>query len=89
MRRALTLILLSAALLAPSASHAAVKKAVPPACAGRDIFTAMKRSDPEGYAKIRAAADAVPNTGALLWRIEGRTSRRPTCSAPSTRPTSA
>ncbi len=42
------------------------------ACAGRDIFTAMKRSDPEGYAKVRAAADAVPNTGALLWRIEGK-----------------
>ena len=72
MRRALTLILLSAALLAPSDSHAAPKKAVPPACAGRDIFTAMKRSDPEGHAKIRAAADAVPNTGALLWRIEGK-----------------
>jgi uncharacterized protein YbaP (TraB family) len=72
MRRALTLILLSAALLAPGASHAAAKKAVPPACAGRDIFTAMKRSDPDGYAKIRAAADVVPNTGALLWRIEGK-----------------
>ena len=44
----------------------------PPACAGRDIFTAMKRTDPEGYAKIRAAADATPNTRALLWRIEGK-----------------
>ena len=72
MRRALALVFLSVALLAPSAGHAAPKKAAPPACAGRDIFTAMKRSDPEGYAKIRAAADAVPNTGALLWRIEGK-----------------
>src|SRR5262245_26835323 len=72
MRRALTLIVLSAALLAPAVLHAAPKKAVPPACAGRDIFTAMKKSDPEGYAKVRAAADAVPNTGALLWRVEGK-----------------
>ena len=32
----------------------------------------MKQSDPAGYAKVRAAADAVPNTGALLWRIGGK-----------------
>jgi len=72
MRRALTLIFLSAALLAPTLLHAAPRKAVPPVCAGRDIFATMKRSDPEGHAKVRAAADAVPNTGALLWRIEGK-----------------
>ena len=72
MRRASILIFLSVALLAPSVSHAAPKKAAPPACAGRDIFTAMKRTDPEGYAKVRAAADASPNTRALLWRIEGK-----------------
>jgi uncharacterized protein YbaP (TraB family) len=73
MRRASILVFLSVALLAPGVSDAAPKKAVPPpACAGRDIFTAMKRSDPDGYAKIRAAADATPNTRALLWRIEGK-----------------
>lgn len=73
MRRASILTFLSVALLAPNVSAAAPKKAVPPpACAGRDIFTEMKRTDPEGYARIRAAADATPNTRALLWRIEGK-----------------
>jgi uncharacterized protein len=73
MRVAPILLVLSVALLAPSVGHAAPKRgAPPPACAGRDILAEMKRSDPEGYAKIRAAADAVPNTGALLWRIDGK-----------------
>ena len=73
MRRASILLVLSVALLAPGGGYAAPRKSgPPPACAGRDIFTAMKRSDPEGYARIRAAADAVPNTGALLWRVEGK-----------------
>jgi uncharacterized protein len=75
MRRASILAFLSIALLAPSVGYAAprdAKKAVPPACTGRDIFTEMKRTDPDGYAKIRAAADATPNTRALLWRIEGK-----------------
>lgn len=72
MRRASILACLSAVLLA-TAADAAPKKAAPsPACAGRDIFTAMKKTDPEGYAKIRAAADATPNAKALLWRIEGK-----------------
>jgi uncharacterized protein len=73
MRRGSILMFLCVALLAPSLSHAAPRKAVPPpACAGRDIFTEMKRIDPEGYARIRAAADATPNARALLWRIEGK-----------------
>ena len=73
MRRASILLVLSVALLAPSGGHAAPRKAVPPpACAGRDIFTAMKRSDPEGYARIRAAADAVPNTGAIALAHRGQ-----------------
>jgi uncharacterized protein YbaP (TraB family) len=73
MRRASILVFLAVALLAPGGGHAAANKSgPPPACAGRDIFSAMKRSDPEGYARIRAAADAVPNTGALLWRIDGK-----------------
>src|SRR5262249_27060544 len=58
-------------LLLPGVALAA-PEAAPPACGGRDIFAEMKTSDPAGYAKIRAAADAVPNAGALLWRIEGK-----------------
>ena len=72
MRRASLLAFLSVALLAPGITYAAPKKAPPPACKGRDILTEMKRKDPEGYAKVRAAADAIPNTKALLWRIEGK-----------------
>jgi uncharacterized protein YbaP (TraB family) len=68
MRCASILTVLSvAALLAPSVADAA-----PPTCKGSDIFTAMKQTDPEGYAMIRAAADATPNARALLWRIEGK-----------------
>jgi uncharacterized protein YbaP (TraB family) len=71
MRRASILAVLSVALLAPTIAHAAPKSAAtPPACAGRDLLATMKQSDPEGYAKIRAAADAVPNARSLLWRIE-------------------
>jgi uncharacterized protein YbaP (TraB family) len=73
MRRASILLALSVALLAPGGIHAAPRKDAPPAaCTGRDIFAEMKRSDPQGHARIRAAADAVPNTRALLWRIEGK-----------------
>jgi uncharacterized protein len=70
MRRASVLAFLSAALLAPAIASAEPEKTAPPTCAGRDIFTEMKTSDPAGYARIRDAADAVPNTKALLWRIE-------------------
>lgn len=73
MRRASILALLSVALLAPVIAHAAPKTtAPPPACIGRDILTAMKATDPAGFAKIRAAADAVSNREAMLWRIEGK-----------------
>jgi uncharacterized protein YbaP (TraB family) len=68
---AVLFLAVASALFAPARARAETEKAVP-ACSGRDIFTAMKTSDPEGYAKIRAAADAVPNTGALLWRVEGK-----------------
>ncbi|HMK81205.1 MAG TPA: TraB/GumN family protein [Xanthobacteraceae bacterium] len=70
MRRASVLAFVSAALLAPAIASAAPEKAAPPASAGHDIFTEMKISEPDGYTRIRRAADAVPNTGALLWRIE-------------------
>jgi uncharacterized protein len=72
MMRRVILTALSVALLAPAVAEAAPKAAAPPTCKGRDIFTAMKRTDPEGYAMVRAAADATLNTRALLWRIEGK-----------------
>jgi uncharacterized protein len=72
MRRASILAVLTIALLAPNPGHTAPNTAPPPACAGRDILAEMKQADPQGYARIRAVADAVPNTGALLWRIDGK-----------------
>jgi uncharacterized protein len=72
MRRALMLAVLSIALAAPAIAEAQTDKPAPPACSGRDIFTEMKTTDPEGYARIRAVADAVPNAEALLWRVEGK-----------------
>jgi len=72
MRRASAFAFLSIVLLMPGIACAAPEKAALPACSGRDLLAEMKTSDPAGYAKIRTAADAVPNTGALLWRIEGK-----------------
>jgi uncharacterized protein YbaP (TraB family) len=60
--------ILFAALLAPVAAFA--QAAEVPTCQGRDILAELKTRDPDGYAKIRAVADAAPNTQALLWRIE-------------------
>lgn len=70
MRRACIFAVLSFALLAPAIAQAQADKAPPPACSGRDLFSELKTSDPAGYARIRAAADSVPNSRALLWRIE-------------------
>ena len=71
MRCLSALFVLFTALLAPILANAAPKNAAtPPACAGRDLLATMKQSDPEGYAKVRAAADAVPNARSLLWRVE-------------------
>lgn len=73
MLRLSSLFVLSVALLAPGFADAAPKKGgVPPVCVGRDLLATMKQSDPEGYAKVRAAADATPNARTLLWRIEGK-----------------
>ena len=68
MHRLISSGLLCAALLVPSLAFA--QAAEPPACQGRDILTDLKTRDPDGYAKIRAVADATPNAQALLWRIE-------------------
>lgn len=37
---------------------------------GTDLMAGLEQRDPEKYARIRAAADAVPNGRGLLWRIE-------------------
>ncbi len=41
-----------------------------PACAGADLFTELKRSDPVKLAAIEAKAAKTPNGDAILWRIE-------------------
>src|SRR5436309_264861 len=68
MRREFMAAWVSLLLLTPSLVHA--QPGAPPACQGQDIFATMKSNDPKGFAEIRAAADAVPNARALLWRIE-------------------
>jgi uncharacterized protein YbaP (TraB family) len=68
MRRLIPFGLLCAALVIPQLAFA--QAAEVPTCQGRDILSDLKTRDPDGYAKIRAVADATPNAQALLWRIE-------------------
>jgi hypothetical protein len=68
MRRLISFGLLCAALVIPQLAFA--QAAEVPTCQGRDILADLKTRDPDGYAKIRAVADATPNAQALLWRIE-------------------
>lgn len=39
-------------------------------CAGKNLMTELKVSDPNLFAEIRRAADATPNAKGLLWKIE-------------------
>ncbi len=41
------------------------------ACAGRDLYGDLKLKDPAAFASVEAAANAVPNSKGLLWKIEG------------------
>ena len=41
-----------------------------PTCTGVDLLARMKTEDPAAYDAIMAEARAVPNHGALLWKIE-------------------
>lgn len=45
-------------------------RAGPPVCKGKDILAELKESDPNGFARIRKQAEAIPNGKALLWRVE-------------------
>ena len=42
----------------------------PPVCGGNNLLTQYEKDDPEGFAKLRAEADAVPNGKGIFWRIE-------------------
>ncbi|MFT5507221.1 MAG: hypothetical protein ACI89J_000285 [Hyphomicrobiaceae bacterium] len=39
-------------------------------CAGADIIPTLSKTHPEIMAKVRAAADKIINTEAILWRVE-------------------
>jgi uncharacterized protein len=41
------------------------------ACAGRDLYADLKTEDPAAFANVEAAANAVPNSKGLLWKIDG------------------
>jgi uncharacterized protein YbaP (TraB family) len=41
------------------------------ACAGRDLYADLKVKNPAAFASVEAAANAVPNSKGLLWKIEG------------------
>lgn len=45
------------------------------ACAGRDLYAELKVKDPAVFASVEAAANAVPNSKGLLWKIEGASAR--------------
>ena len=39
-------------------------------CTGRNLFADMKTAEPQRYAEVRKAADAMPNAKSVLWKIE-------------------
>ncbi|MGL4634577.1 MAG: TraB/GumN family protein [Beijerinckiaceae bacterium] len=51
-------------------STTTVAKPVPTSCGATDLLKATAKNEPAAYAKIVAAAKAVPNGDGLLWRIE-------------------
>ncbi|MBI1386041.1 MAG: hypothetical protein GC150_14140 [Rhizobiales bacterium] len=42
----------------------------PPTCKGRNLVAEMAVNDPAAHGRVMAAAEAMPNAGALFWRIE-------------------
>lgn len=55
-------------LLAPATASADAD--VPAQCQGTDMLTEMKEKDPGAYAKVMAESRALPNTEAVLWKVE-------------------
>lgn len=64
-------ILFGAFHFAPSDSHADDFPPQVPVCRGRDLLADLKTNKPQDYDRWMAAADEVPNSKAILWRIDG------------------
>ncbi len=60
---------LAGALLA-LAAHPAAARSLPTSCGATDLMAAMRKSEPEAYQKVAAAARGVVNGDGLLWKIE-------------------
>lgn len=63
-RRLAILVIVAGVTLAATTSLRAAT------CTGHDLLPELKSLEPEAYARVDAAAQATPNTQALLWRIE-------------------
>lgn len=48
----------------------AAARAETPVCGGTDLLAALKDKDPALHAQVLAEAAAIPNSGALFWKIE-------------------
>ncbi|MBS0234266.1 MAG: TraB/GumN family protein [Proteobacteria bacterium] len=57
-------------LLFLSPAVAAAAEGTPARCQGTDMLGEMKSKDPDGYNKVMAESQALPNTEAMLWKIE-------------------
>ncbi len=71
----LTMAIIAAAflVLTPTLGHSAQKPAnssTQVRCSGTNMLPELAAQSPEEYSKIRAAAQATPNTQAVLWKIE-------------------
>ncbi|HRD77455.1 MAG TPA: TraB/GumN family protein [Hyphomicrobiaceae bacterium] len=46
--------------------------AAPPPCRGTDYIDSLEKSDPAAYKRLRTLAGEIPNSNAVLWKIEGK-----------------
>ncbi len=58
------------ALLMTFAGNPATARPVPTSCGATDLLAEMRKSEPESYRKVAAAARGVLNGEGLLWKIE-------------------
>ncbi|RDJ09557.1 TraB/GumN family protein [Rhizobium grahamii] len=63
-------MLLAATLIAVLFSVSPAAAASGDACAGHNILTDLKQSDPARYAEVVKEADAVPNGKGIFWKVE-------------------
>lgn len=66
--RTLRFTLAFLSILLPSVSFAA--EDVPAQCKGADMLAEMQSKAPDIYKKVMAESDGLPNTEAMLWKIE-------------------